>query len=64
MFVLIVAHVKLFAQFQLSKLNNKKRLNIKREKEKLQKSSAKFWGIVITVILLIAIVWAVASHLM
>ena len=35
-----------------------------REEEKLQKSSAKFWGIVITVILLIAIVWAVASHLM
>lgn len=35
-----------------------------REKEKLQKNSAKLWGIVITVVLVIAIVWAVASHLM
>ena len=35
-----------------------------REKEKLQKNSAKFWGIVITIVLVIAIVWAVASHLM
>ena len=42
----------------------KNELDELREKEKLQKSSAKFWGIVITAILVIAIVWAVASHLM
>ena len=35
-----------------------------KEKEKLQKNTAKFWGIVITVILVIAIVWAIASHVL
>lgn len=34
-----------------------------KEKEKLQKNTAKFWGIIITVIVLIVIIWAIASHL-
>lgn len=42
----------------------KNELDELKKKEKLQRNSAKFWGIVITVILVIAIVWAVASYLM
>ena len=34
-----------------------------KEKKKLQKNTAKFWGIIITVIVLIVIIWAIASHL-
>lgn len=34
-----------------------------KEKEKLQKNTAKFWGIIITVVVLIVIIWAIASHL-
>ena len=32
-------------------------------KEKLQKNTAKFWGFIITVVVLIVIIWAIASHL-
>lgn len=34
-----------------------------KEKDRLQKNTAKFWGVIITVIVLIAIIWAIASHL-
>ena len=42
---------------------DEKKLEEYEKKEKMQKNTAKFWLSIIGIVVLVAIVWAIASHL-